>query len=139
MNVRSAALLMMQPSAIVSTSFVRCRFYDRARPPDHVVKVGPGRHHRVDAVFLLDAKIDDDRLLRSARRGDHALDLVASGGAQADEAMGFSELHEVRTAHGRRRIAASIEELLPLPHHPEKAVVDDGDVDLDALLRTGRE
>ena len=35
----------------------------------------------------------------------------------------------------RRRIAAFVEELLPLPHHAEVAVVDDRDVDLDPFLR----
>ena len=35
----------------------RC-FDDRIRPPNHVVQVGAGRHHRVHGVFLLDAEVE---------------------------------------------------------------------------------
>ncbi len=53
--------------------------------------------------------------------------------------MGLCELHEVRSAQRRRRVAAAVEELLPLANHAEIAVVDDGHVDLDPLLRAGGE
>src|SRR5688572_32369213 len=36
------------------------------RPPDHGVEIGAGRHHRVHAVFLLHAEVDDHRALSLA-------------------------------------------------------------------------
>ena len=120
--------------------FIRRRRLDeRTGPADHVVEVRAGRDHRVDAVFLLDAEIDDDGARRGARARDGAFDLFALGDAQAGQAVRLGELHEVGAAQRRRGVAAVVEELLPLPDHAEVAVVDDGDVDLDALLRDGGE
>ena len=60
-------------------------------------------------------------------------------GAQAEQAVRFGQLDEVRAAQRRGRVAPFVEELLPLPDHAEVAVVDHGDVDLDAFLRRGRQ
>ena len=41
--------------------------------------------------------------------------------------------------HRRGVVAFLVEELLPLAHHAQVAVVDDGDLDRDALLHGGRQ
>ena len=46
----------------------------------------------------------------------------------------LGDLDEVGAPQRRRRIPPFVEELLPLAHHAEVAIVDDGDVDLDAFL-----
>src|SRR5690606_35766218 len=86
-----------------------------------------------------DAEVDDTGLLAGARGLDGGPDLLALRHAQADEIVGLGELHEIRALDRRRHVAAAVEELLPLAHHAEVAVVDDGDVDLDVLLRAGRQ
>src|SRR5207302_961633 len=104
---------------------------------DHVAQVRVGRDHRVDAVFLLDAEIDDRRARSFAGARDRASDFLPRGDAQAAEPVRLGELDEVRAAQRGRDVAAAVEELLPLPHHPKKAVVDDRDVQLDSFLRAG--
>src|SRR5213592_2029077 len=48
--------------------------------------------------------------------------------------VGAGEEHEVGREHRGGRVALVVEELLPLPDHPEVAVVDDGDLDVELLL-----
>ena len=52
---------------------------------------------------------------------------------------GRGQLAEVRADHRGGVVALVVEELLPLAHHAEEAVVDQGDVDLDLLLHRGGE
>src|SRR5690349_14879086 len=63
-----------------------------------------------------------------------ALPIFARGDADAAQAVRLGQLDEVRVLERRGDVAPAVEELLPLAHHAEVAVVDDGHVELDALL-----
>ena len=107
----------------------------RAGPLDHVVQRRARRHHRVDRVFLLDAEIHHHRAgRRRARAAAHRPCRRARVTRIARQAVRVGELDVIGRRHRRGGVAAIVEELLPLPHHAEVAVVDDGDVDLDVLL-----
>src|SRR5258708_24498931 len=113
MNVRSVSLLMTL--SFGSASLVRRRLDDRARPADHVVKVCPGRHHGVDAVFLLDTEVDDHRVLRRARGSDDVDDLLSLRHSQAEEPVRLAEPDAARATARPRAVPAAAKELLPLP------------------------
>jgi hypothetical protein len=53
------------------------------------------------------------------------------------DAVGTGEEHEVGGEHRGGGVALVVEELLPLPDHPEVSVVDDGDLDVELLLLQG--
>ena len=57
----------------------------------------------------------------------------------ACNAMRVGELYKVGTDERRGFVVAFVEEFLPLAHHAEVAVIDDGDVDLELFLDDGRE
>src|SRR3989440_8647408 len=94
---------------------------------DHVAQVRVGRDHRVDAVLLLDAEIDHRRAGSGAGLRDGALDLLALRDAQTQKAVRLGELDEVGAEQRSGDVTAAVEELLPLPHHPQGPGVDDGD------------
>src|SRR5216684_3557126 len=131
-NVWATALFIMSSRLRVGT-----RFEHRGGAADHVAPVRVDRDHRVDAVFLLDAEIDHGRARGFLRPRDRALDLLAGGDAQAEKPVGLGQLDEVGADQRRGHVAAAVEELLPLPDHPQVAVVDDGHVELQALLGAG--
>ena len=86
------------------------------------MEVRAGRHHRVDGVFLLHAKIDQRAAL--APGGRHGIgNLAARADGGTPDAVRSSQLLNVRSGDRRRRISALVKELLPLPHHAEVAVV----------------
>src|SRR6188474_1551696 len=89
------------------------------RPANHRVEVVASRYHRVHAVLLLDAEIDQDCSLRVASAFYDIRNFGALLGAEAQEAVRFGELDEVGAAQRRGRVAPFIEELLPLPDHAE--------------------
>ena len=60
---------------------------------------------------------------------------VADGAAC--DAVRIGQLDEVGADERRGFVVALVEELLPLAHHAEIAVVDDGDVDLQLFLHDG--
>src|SRR5439155_15361413 len=49
----------------------------------------------------------------------------------------LGKLHIVGTPDGRVRVTAAMEELLPLPHHAEIAVVEDRELYLQPFLHHG--
>src|SRR3972149_6319399 len=51
--------------------------------------------------------------------------------------MRLGNLDKIRADHRRRRIAPLVKKFLPLPDHPQETIVDDGDIYLDALLKSG--
>ena len=84
------------------------------------------------------AVVDRHRLL------DRRVDLVRGLAAQADAAQASASFTKsgcgACACRGRCwRVALVVEQLLPLPDHAEVAVVDDGDLDRDALDRAGGE
>ncbi len=63
----------------------------------------------------------------SSRRGD----------AHAGEAVGIGQLHVVGAGDRRLGVVARVEELLPLAHHAQIAVVHDGHFDGRHLVVAG--
>ena len=63
-------------------------------------------------------------------------DLFGFGGPQSDGPVGLGQLDEVRrdSLHGGGGIALFIEQFLPLPDHPEIAVVQDRHLDRKLIL-----
>src|SRR2546428_304239 len=53
------------------------------------------------------------------------------------DTVGGGELHIIGTPDRRARIAATMKELLPLPHHAEVAVVEDRELYLEPFLHHG--
>ena len=69
-----------------------------------------------------------------------ARELFGLGRAQALGAIRFGDLHEVgEVLHPHFGVAARVEELLPLAHHAEAAVVHDDDLDVQVLGDAGGE
>src|SRR5436190_2017582 len=68
-------------------SLIKLVLHQRARPADHVLQIRAGRHHRVHAVFLLDAEVDDRRAPLGARRRDGVRQLAALRDAQPEQAV----------------------------------------------------
>ena len=82
------------------------------------------------------------RSLMRHRRLDRVVDVGRRLAAQPDAAERLGQLHEVGDAVLVRAevgvgVALVVEQRLPLPDHAEVAVVDDGDLDRDALQRAG--
>ena len=98
--------------------------------PNHRVQIRARRHHRIDAVFLDHAKINQDRFwigVRGLHRRDY---LFAPRHALRRNAVRCGEFAEIWTENRRGGVAALVEKFLPLAHHAQIAVVDDRDVDL---------
>ena len=101
----------------------------------------PYRHssgdHRVDVLFLLDHEVDDCRAVKGHRFHDRGPDLGLVGNASPISPKSLGQLDEVRisTVAGCN-IGAFVEDLLPLPHHPEEVIVQNGYLDRDALFST---
>src|SRR3954452_11082160 len=109
---------------------------------DHVVVRRPGRDHRIDLLPVVGAEVDDDRtVVDVVRLLDRGLDFLRRVDAHADAAHRLRPLHVVGQV-GREvhlAVALLVEELLPLPHHAEVGVVEDGDLHRDALRARGDE
>src|SRR6185312_10301087 len=95
---------------------------------DHLVQGGAGRDHGVDAVFFLDVEVEEVGAARGARGGDGGDDLAAFADVRTGDAVRGGEGDEIRREDGRGGVVLLVEGLLPLAHHAEVAVVDDGDV-----------
>src|SRR5512145_57539 len=98
---------------------------------DHVVEGGACRDHREDLLLAADADVHDGRPgLVGQRLVDDLVQLLDGGRAQAEAAVRGRELHEGGPVRERRRgEPVVVEELLPLPDHPEEQVVQDEDLD----------
>jgi hypothetical protein len=67
------------------------------------------------------------------------LDLFALGHPHTRDAERFGQLAEIRVEHGRGLVALLIEELLPLAHHTQETVVEDGDIHIGTFSCGGRQ
>src|SRR5215207_5189798 len=104
--------------------------------PDHRVALDDEVHH--------DGTVGDRHGLL-----DRRVQVVLGLAAQADAAVRLGELEEVGDASRTDLlrpgvevgvgVTAFVQQRLPLAHHPERGVVDDRDLDRDALDRAGRE
>ena len=99
-----------------------------------------GRDHREDVVLLHHLGLDHARARRCSPCAalQHAVDVGRRADAQALDAVGLGQLHEVGVALEVDAGQAVVEEqLLPLADHAEVVVVDDQDLDRQLVDRRG--
>src|ERR1035438_7962178 len=100
----------------------------------HWVHCRASRNHRVYPIFLFEQEIDQESAGRQTRLVDGGFDVSPCADSASGDAMCLGKLDEIGTDQRRRFIVALVEELLPLAHHAEIAVVDDRDIDLEPFL-----
>src|SRR5215217_6137857 len=106
---------------------------------DHLVHAHAARDHGVHVRLRVYVEVQDGepRLLLSPT--DRRLDVVALPDGPAAQAVRSGELFVVGTGDGRLGVAAVVEELLPLAHHAEVTVVEDGYLDVETQIPYGGE
>src|ERR1700722_7818123 len=117
----------------------RCFNHRIVGPADHFVQCRACGHHRVNGVFFFHQKVYEKRSPGCTRAFDGRLNFGTCADGGTGNAVRVGELDEVGAEDGRGGVVLVVDELLPLAHHAEEAVVDDGDVDVEVLLRDGRE
>src|SRR5438445_10238618 len=93
--------------------------------------------HREDVGFLLDHQLDQCRTRWFVGPTQRVFDLARVVDTPPRDTVGGGELHIIGTPDRRARIAATMKELLPLPHHAEVAVVEDRELYLEPFLHHG--
>ncbi len=114
----------------------------RTGTANHGVKVGARRHHREDRVFLLHTEIDHVRTAMLAGLANRRNDIgsLSARTAAPGEVKRLGEASQKSGLYnGVAFVASLVEKFLPLPHHAQITVVDNGDLDVEALLRNGAE
>src|SRR6478609_3008573 len=107
------------------------------------VVAGARGDHRPHLGVGADDEVDHHRtVVDLAGLLDDGLDVFCALATQSDAAQGLGKLDEVRNAMRMRgeiglAVTLFVEQRLPLPHHAEVAVVDDGHFDGRALDGTG--
>src|SRR5579859_2087624 len=106
---------------------------------DHGGDGGTRCDHRIDIGLGLDHEIDDDGPL-----GLHGLaysfpHIDAPRDLHSGQPVSIGQFDVVGSSDGRFRVVVVVEEVLPLAHHAEVAVIHDGYFDGDALLFKGRQ
>src|SRR5438552_15806612 len=91
----------------------------------------PRDDHRENVGFLLDHQLDQCRTRCFVGPTQRVFDLARVVDAPPRNTVSGGELHIIGTPDRRARIAATMEELLPLPHHAEEAVAKDRELPLD--------
>src|SRR6478735_3155573 len=113
----------------------------------HVAVADALRHHRPDHGVGAHDEVDDHGAVVGLEgEGDRGIHVLLLLDADREAAVGLGELDEVRDAdravagaEARIRVAPVVEQGLPLPHHAERRVVDDRDLDRDVVERAGGE
>src|SRR5579859_4883440 len=115
-----------------------CGFNERiSRAANHFVERGACRNHRIDRIFLLDAKVDQNGFRGFARGANGGEHLRARGDAFAANAEGVGQSREIGRNERGGDVALIVEKFLPLADHAEITIVDDGDFDVDFFLDDG--
>src|SRR6266536_2306100 len=112
------------------------------RPEDDVVVGLAGRHHREDALPVVHPEVDHGGHIRHGQRlVQHRIHVARPVAAQPDAAVGLGELDIVGDLGAELDVGVPlvVEQLLPLAHHAEEAVVEDQDLDRQLLDRAGGE
>ncbi|CAH2600075.1 protein of unknown function [Rhodovastum atsumiense] len=103
---------------------------------DHFVMGRARGDHRVAVFLLVDGDIGDHRPVRGDHGADHVVQFVGRPGAQPDHAVGLGELHEIgQRGRVALRVAAAVQQFLPLPHHAHVLVVQDEQLHRQPVLR----
>src|ERR671910_3722605 len=101
---------------------------------DHLVDRHAGGDHGVHVGLRVDVEVQESASLLFLRPPDGLTDVVALPNGASREPVGGGKLLVVRARNGRLGVAAVVEELLPLADHPQVAVVQDGDLYVEAEL-----
>src|SRR5579871_5716717 len=110
------------------------------RLQDHIADALVDRHHGENIDLPLDAEIYDHGTVVRVSRLDGLLDLLDPLDRHAAHAVGLGQPGEIGAGKRRAAVALVLEQLLPLAHHAQVAVVDDRHFDvLDSLLHDGRQ
>src|SRR5580704_1968810 len=117
------------------SSQVLCSFNQRTGTTNHGVKIGARRHHWEDRVFLLHAEINYVSAAMFTRVADRWKHVGALPDRRTGQIKRSGEFHEVRAIQRRSLVPPFVEKFLPLPHHAQIAVVDNGNLDVKTLLR----
>src|SRR5919112_279853 len=99
---------------------------------DHLVDAHAGRYHGVHVGLGVYVKVQDRTPFLPLRPRYGFLDVTARFHRTSGEPVGRRHLLVARPRDRRLRVATVVEELLPLAHHAEVAVVEDGDLDVQA-------
>src|SRR5258708_14501318 len=102
----------------------------RVRIHEHLADASSLRDDRKDIGLALHAEVehDDARVIPCVL--DCLLDLLHAVDGHAAHAIRFGQLCEIGPGEWRAAIPASLQELLPFPHHAEVALVYDGYLDV---------
>src|SRR5215211_1085728 len=100
---------------------------------------GAGWNDRPDVRFWLDDEIYQDWSLNRSRSFDGRADLFVTAHGNSGDAIRFSQLLKVRRADLDLGVVLGVEQILPLADHPQIAVVDDGDIEIEVLLHRSGE
>ena len=103
-------------------------------PANRLIHRGAGCDHGVNVDLFLDAEVNEERSGRLVGGLEGLRHLTRLGHFERGDAVGVSQLDEIRRHHGRTGVALLVEELLPLAHHAQEAVVDDGDLHRQVAL-----
>src|SRR5215212_903717 len=95
---------------------------------DHLVDGHARWDHGVDVRLGVDVEVQDRAAFPLLRPPHRRLDVVALADGAPCEPVGGGELLVVWPCYGRLRIAAVVEELLPLADHPQVTVVQNSDL-----------
>src|SRR5215203_1714366 len=106
---------------------------------DHLVDRHTRWNHGVHVRLRVDVEVEEGAPFLLVRPPDSVHDAVALADGASREAVSGGEPFVVRARYWRLGVAAVVEELLPLADHPEVAVVQDGDLYVQAELPDGGE
>src|SRR5437879_1907068 len=120
------------------TLFVGRGFNDGTGPPDHIVKRSASRNHRINGVLLFDFKVKQHRPVVIARHAHSGQDLRALTYGDAADSVSFGQFHKIGIQQRRGFIVTLVEKFLPLANHPQKTIVNNGNVDFQFLLHDRR-
>ena len=98
-----------------------------------------GWDDRPDIRFGLDHEVDQYRSPNRSRPFNRWTNLRVGANGDAGDAVRLGELLEVGCADLDLGVILGVEQVLSLADHPEIAVVDDRDIEVEVLLHCGRE
>src|SRR5438045_4382998 len=102
---------------------------------DHLADAASWWHQRKYVRLALDSEVEHRRSVVVPRRAYRFARIFDAVDGEAAQSVSPGETGEARTREWRAAVASSFEQLLPLPHHPQVAVVHDRDLDVsDSLL-----
>src|SRR4051812_23423481 len=106
---------------------------------DHLVHAHAARDHGIHVRLRIDVEVQDRRPRLLLCPPDSLLHVVTLAHGLAAQAVSGGEPLVVGACNGGLRIATVVEELLPLAHHTQVSVVEDGYLDVEPKVPDGGE